>query len=93
MNVPPPKKHLSIRLDHMVYYHVKTKPNASRYIEALVKQDLQMQQRQPIYSAITEQMLKDDKFLALLKQQLGSAGPVVEKVDNELSIVKGDWGA
>lgn len=97
MNVSPPKKHISIRLDPIVYNHVKTKPNASRYIEALIKQDLQYERRDSIYTAITGHLLKDEEYLVKLASKLKNIGGAthVKKTGDDVSIVSGQdiWGA
>ena len=84
---------MSIRIDQVVYNHVRTKSNYSRYIESLIKEDMQMQMQKPIYQAVTREMLQDKEFLALLKQKLNQAGPVVKKIDDDVQLVQGDWGA
>lgn len=87
------KNILSIRLGVAAYRHVRTKPNMSRYIEGLITQDMQMNLKKPIYTAITNDILKDEEFLAFLKQRLNEVGGVVKQVDKDISIVEGDWGA
>lgn len=87
------KKVISISIDPMVHRYVRTKPNYSRYIEGLIKQDMQLQNKEAIYEAITERMLKDDAYLARLAQRLNKSGPVVEQVDKGVTVVQGEWGA
>lgn len=87
------RKNITVSLDPLLVTFIKSKPNYSRYVEALVKQDMQLQATEPIYEAITQKMLKDDTYLAILAKRLQTAGPVVQKVDRDVTIVQGDWGA
>lgn len=84
---------LSLRLDPIAYRFVRTKPNYSKYIENLVIQDMQLQNKEPIYQAIVGRLLKDEEILPVLAKKLSQAGPVVRKVDSETTVIEGDWGA
>lgn len=89
-----PKRHLSIRLDDLIYRHVKSKPNATRYIEGLIKQDFQMEQKEPLYEAIIQRFLKDGEAQAILVRRLNEAAkkPVVVE-EAGVKYIKDDWGA
>ena len=84
---------ISARIDPIAYQYAKTKPNLSRYIEALIIHDMQIEKKEAIYEAITSRMLKDPEFIAQFTQQLKRSGPVVHKIDKEVTVVEGDWGA
>lgn len=66
------KKQLSIKLDETLYSHIKEKPNLSRYIEELVKQDIQMQYQKPITQAVIAELLENEMFISELSSRLGS---------------------
>lgn len=89
-----PKRHISIRLDEIIFRYVKSKPNASRYIEGLIKQDFQMEQKEPLYQAFIARLLKDDEVLGVLAKRFNEVAnkPIIEKADG-VSYVKDDWGA
>lgn len=79
----------------MLYKHVKTKPNASRYIEALIKQDFQAEHKQDIYKAIIKQLVADDAILieiGVRLKELASKPTEIKNGDTSL-VINSDWGA
>ena len=56
------KKPISVKLDESLWVFIKNKPNKSRYISELIKQDIQMQNTRPIVKAIREELLADEDF-------------------------------
>lgn len=59
---PFTKQSLSIRLDPAFYQYAKSKPNASRYIANLIKQDYAMEVRTPITEVVKKALLEDEEF-------------------------------
>lgn len=53
-----------------MWVYIKNKANKSRYIEELVKQDLQMQQTKPIVKAVIDELLKNEYFFKELSERL-----------------------
>lgn len=91
MNRNHQRRTVSIRIDPVAYQYMKTKPNVSKYVEALVIQDMQVRRKEAIYEAITSRMLKDTEFLILLSKTLSerASKPLVTGgVD-----LNPDWGA
>lgn len=66
------KKPLGIRLEDSLWRHVKNKPNHSRYVEGLIKQDIQMEHTKPIVEAVKQELMQNEGFFFELSQRLGT---------------------
>lgn len=64
------KKVISITLDEKLWIYIKNKTNKSRYIEELIKQDLQQQQVKPIVKAVGDELLASSVFFDELASRL-----------------------
>lgn len=95
------KKPISAKIDEVLWRHVQSKPNASRYIEALIKQDFQMQRSEPLYDALVARLLKDSEALGQLRLALTKQPDALRKVvtqreyraDDVRIDTNTDWGA
>lgn len=85
------KKRVSITVEESLLKLVQAK-NLSQYFNALLKEDVTMKREEPIYSAITEKLLKDEDYLPRLRKALEGAGPVKEKRGG-VTYVEDSWGA
>ena len=85
---------LSIKISPALYGFIKNKPNKSRYIEELIKQDIQLKESPKIYTAITQQILEDVEFLESLRLKLSKVkGESRTDLGGETIIETNDWGA
>lgn len=64
------KKQLSVTLDQGLYNLIKHKPNLSRYIEELVKQDLQQKQVKSIVKGVVDDLLTNEPFINELSMRI-----------------------
>lgn len=64
------KKPISVKLDERLWVHVKNKINRSKYIEELVKQDIQQEQIKPIVQSVANELLTNESFFNELKERL-----------------------
>lgn len=62
MSDPTVKQRITIRVDNVLFQHAKSKPNVSRYIEGLIKQDLQLELTMPIVQAVRQELMGDEEF-------------------------------
>ncbi len=65
------KKPISIKLDEKLWVFIKNKPNKSRYIEELVKQDIQQAQVKPIVQSVIDELMRNEAFFAEMQNRLG----------------------
>lgn len=61
------KVKLSITIDDTIYNMFKHKPNISRYIQEVLREELIEQQRDSIASRLVNQLNSDDDFKRLVK--------------------------
>lgn len=89
------KHSISIRVDEKIWAYIKNKPNRSRYIEELIREDLQTTNSQGIYEALTARILSDNEYLPKLALKLSQTGSkdVVLSQSESVQVVSGDWGA
>lgn len=64
------KVKLSITIDDTIYNMFKHKPNISRYIQEVLREELIEQQRDSIASRLVNQLNSDDDFKRLVKNLL-----------------------
>jgi len=64
------KRPISIKLDERLWVHIKDKPNRSRYIEELIKQDIHQAQIKPIVQSVSDELLSDEGFFNELSLRL-----------------------
>lgn len=57
------KKRISVTIDESLWKLVKDKSNLSRYIEYLVKDDIQLKEKKQIVNAVVDDLLADSIFL------------------------------
>lgn len=74
-------KVVSIRLDDTLWGAIKDKPNVSRYIGGLVKQDVQMQFVKPIVKAVIDELLSSELFFTELRLRL----EISQKQENSIT--------
>ena len=84
------KRNISAKIDENLFVHIKNKPNISRYIEELIKQDIQMQQKKPIIEAVRTSLLEDEYFIAEISRRIGANKGVT--MDTQV-VTDPDWGA
>lgn len=62
---------------------LRGKPNIGRYLNALIKQDIQTKSAEPIYLTITQKLLQDEQTLAQLATKLNTVAnkPVAQRGD------------
>lgn len=58
------KRQLTIRLSEPFSSYARNKPNVSRYIEGLVKQDYVMEIKHPIVKAVKLELMADEEFFS-----------------------------
>lgn len=61
---------------------IKDKPNRSRYIEELIKQDIQQQNVKPITRSVASELLADESFFRELSGRVRSDSRVPMTPDN-----------
>lgn len=61
------KVKLSISIDDSIYNMFKHKPNISRYIQEVLREDLIEKQRDTIAKRLTGQLKTDDDFMRMVK--------------------------
>lgn len=67
------KKPISIKLDEKLWIFIKDKPNKSRYVEELIKEDIQGQQTKPIVQAVINELLGSEVFFAEIRARIGNS--------------------
>jgi len=68
-----PKRIISFRLDYELEKHLDSKPNTSKYLNSLIKEDYQRAHSTSLYGAIKQKMLDDEEFLAQLANKAQGA--------------------
>jgi hypothetical protein len=74
------KKPMSFRLDEKLWVFIKNKPNKSRYIEELVKQDIQQAQVKPIVQSVIQELLVNESFFREMGERLKVKPQVIPDV-------------
>ncbi len=69
------KIQLSVKVDELVGKHAKRQTNTSRYVETLIKHDMQIKAQEPIYQAVMQRLLTDSQMLSDLRLRLAQEGP------------------
>jgi len=69
------KRPISIKLDERVWVHIKDKPNRSRYIEELIKQDIHQAQIKPIVQSVSDELLSSEAFFNGISVRLNIIPP------------------
>lgn len=64
------KKPISIKLSERLWVYIKDKPNKSRYIEELIKQDVQQAQVKPIVQSVMRELLSNESFFREMSERL-----------------------
>jgi hypothetical protein len=63
-------RNISVSIQEELYPYVQKKTNISRYINELVKQDIQMQQKKPIVKAVIDELLQSEEFFAAINERM-----------------------
>ena len=64
------KKPVSIKIDEKLWVFIKNKPNKSRYIEELIKQDIQQAQVKPIVQSVIHELMSNETFFREISERL-----------------------
>ncbi len=64
------KKPISIKLSERLWVYIKDKPNKSRYVEELIKQDIQQAQVKPIVQSVIQELLSNETFFREMGERL-----------------------
>lgn len=64
------KKPISIKLSENLWVYIKDKPNKSRYIEELIKQDIQQAQVKPIVQSVMQELLSNESFFREMSERM-----------------------
>ena len=80
------KKPISIKLDEELWVHIKNKPNKSRYISELIKQDIQLLHTRPIVQAVSSELLQNEGFFREIQSRVRSDSGVPSTPDNPFQL-------
>lgn len=79
------KRSISLRIDEKLWIFVKDKPNRSKYVEELIKQDIQQTQVKPIVQSVIDELMRNEGFFREVSERLKTPRNVAHVVRPDLT--------